>query len=62
MHDVLAKKLEDNLTTWDIFLNQTLAAIRFNVSESAGYSPFYLPYSCDVVMPIDRFLNQGDGI
>lgn len=34
LHDVMGKKLEDNLSTWDVFLNQVLAAIRFNVNES----------------------------
>lgn len=53
----MAKKLEDNLTTWDVFLNQTLAAIRFNVNESAGYTPFYLLYTRDVVLPIDSILK-----
>lgn len=28
-----------------------------NISESAGYSPFYLLYSRDVVMPIDNILK-----
>lgn len=53
----MAKKLEDNLSTWDVFLNQTLAAIRFNVNESAGYTPFYLLYTRDVVLPIDNILK-----
>lgn len=57
LHDVIAKKLEDNLSTWDVFLNQTLAAIRFNVNESAGYTPFYLLYTRDVVLPIDNILK-----
>lgn len=57
LHDVMAKKMDDNLTTWDIHLNQTLAAIRFNVNESAGYTPFYLLYTRDVVLPIDNILR-----
>ena len=45
------------MTTWDLFLNQTLAAIRFNVSESNKLSPFFLFYNRDVVLPIDNLLK-----
>lgn len=31
LHNLKAKKLEDNLTTWDIHLNQALASIIFHV-------------------------------
>ena len=57
LHDVLSKKLADNQQTWDLFLNQALAAIRFNVSESSKFSPFYLLYNRDVVLPIDNLLR-----
>lgn len=53
----MAKKLEDNSSTWDVFLNQILAAIRFNVNESAEYTPFYLLYTRDVVLLIDNILK-----
>ena len=55
--DVLSKKLQDNLSTWDLYLNQTLAAIRFNISESSKFSLFYLLYNRDVVLPIDTILK-----
>ena len=57
LHDVLAKKVADNQQTWDLFLNQALAAIRFNVSESSKFSPFFLLYNRDVVLPIDNKLQ-----
>ena len=57
LHDVLAKKLADNEETWDLHLNQTLAAIRFNVSESSKYSPFFLLYGHDCVIPTDVILK-----
>lgn len=57
LHDILAKKLDDNLATWDMYLNQALAAVRFCVSESTGFSPFYLLYSRDPVLPLDNILK-----
>ena len=47
------------MTTWDLFLNQTLAAIRFNVSESNKFSPFFLLYNRDVVLQIDNLLKPS---
>ena len=40
-----------------MFLNQALAAIRFNVSESSKFSPFFLLYNRDVVLPVDNILK-----
>ena len=45
------------MKTWDLHLNQALVAIRFNVSESSKYSPFYLLYNRDVVIPVDCLLK-----
>ena len=61
LHDILAKKLADGLDTWDLYLNQVLAAIRFNVSEATDYTPFYLVYNRDVVLPIDNLLKVSKG-
>ena len=49
--------IADNQQTWDLFLNQALAAIRFNVSESSKFSPFFLLYNRDVVLPEDNILK-----
>ena len=57
LHDVLAKRLQDGQDTWDLHLNQVLAAIRFNVSEATGYTPYYLLYGRDVVLPLDNLLK-----
>lgn len=57
LHNILSKKLKDDLSTWDLYLNQTLAAIRFNVSESSKFSPFFLLYNRDVVLPVDTILR-----
>lgn len=57
LHDILAKKVIENQQTWDLYLNQALAAIRFNVSESSKFSPFYLLYNRDVVLPVDNLFK-----
>ena len=57
LHDVLAERLQDGQDTWDLHLNQVLAAIRFNVSEATGYTPYYLLYGRDVVLPLDNLLK-----
>ena len=57
LHDILAKKTQESQNTWDLFLNQTLAAVRFNISQSSKYSPFFLLYNRDVVLPVDNLLK-----
>lgn len=57
LHQVLSKKLKDSKNTWDLFLNQALAAIRFHKNGSAKFSPFFLLYNRDVVLPIDNLLK-----
>ena len=57
LHDVLSKKLSENQQTWDLYLNQALAAIRFNISVASKFSPFFLLYNRDVVLPIDNLLK-----
>ena len=57
LHDILAKKVAGDPQTWDLNLNQALAAIRFNVSESSKFSPFFLLYNRDVVLPIDIIMK-----
>ena len=50
----MAKKVADDPQTWDLNLNQALTAIRFNVSESSKFSPFFLLYKRDGVVPVDN--------
>jgi transposase InsO family protein len=57
LHDVMAKKIQEDVSTWDLYLNQALAAIRFHVNESSRFSPFYLLYNRDVVLPLDTILQ-----
>ena len=46
LHDAMSKKVSDSLDTWDIYLNQVLAAIRFNINES----PSSLPSTCCITV------------
>ena len=57
LHDVMSKRLDENYETWDLHLNQVLAAIRFNVNESTKFSPYYLVYNRDPVLPLDNILK-----
>ena len=57
LHDILAKMVDDKVGTWDLFLNQALAAVRFNVSESLKFSPYFLLYNSDVVLTLDNLLQ-----
>ena len=57
MHDILAKKIGSNEMSWDLHINQMLGAIRFNVSETTKFSPFFLLYNRDVVLPLDNILR-----
>ena len=47
----------DKVQTWDLYLNQALAAIKFNVSESSKFSPYFLIYNRDPLLPIDNILK-----
>ena len=57
MHDVLAKKIGSNEQSWDVYINQMLAAVRFHVSETTKFSPYYLLYNRDVILPLDNILR-----
>ena len=58
LHDIMSKKLQrDGHSLWDLYLNQTLAAIRFSISDATNQSPFFLLYNRDVVLPLDNILK-----
>jgi len=57
MHDIIAKKIKEDVTTWDLYLNQMLAAVRFHVNDSTHFSPFFLLYNRDPVLPLDTILK-----
>ena len=53
MHDVLAKKIRNIEYSWDIYLNQMLAAVPFLVSNTTNFYPYYL----HVILPLDNILR-----
>ncbi|OOZ03087.1 hypothetical protein BOW22_11585, partial [Solemya velum gill symbiont] len=55
--DVLSKKVMEDPTLWDVCLNQSVAALRFNINQSTKFSPFFLVYNRDVVLPLDNLLR-----
>ena len=57
LHDVISKKLHDDLASWDLHLNQTLSAIRVSVSDTTQHSPFFLLHGRDPVLPLDNILK-----
>ena len=57
LHEIMSKKVSDSHDSWDIYLNQVLAAFMSNVSESTKFSPFYLLYNHDPVLLIDNTLK-----
>ena len=42
LNDIMSKRVSENVETWDLYVNQVLAAIRLNTNESTMFSPFYL--------------------
>ena len=56
--DIISKKLQTDVGSWDMFLNQALAAIRFGVNESTKCSPFFLLFGNEPVLPIDNLLKR----
>ena len=60
LYSVMMKKIQEDVQTWDLYLNQTLAAVRFHVNESSKFSPFFLLYNRDVVLPLDTILKPRE--
>ena len=56
-HDVLSQKIGHNEQSWDIYINQMLAAVRFHVSETTKLSLYYLFYNTDVIQLLDYILR-----
>ena len=57
LNDVMSKMVSENVETWDKYLNQVLATIRFNTNDSTKFSQFFLLYNLDLLLPIDTILK-----
>ena len=57
LNDMLSKKTSKRPELWDQYLSPILAAYRAGISESTGYSPFFLMYMRDPVLPLDNLLK-----
>ena len=55
--NIIAKYSRDSKQSWDLAVPQSLAAYRFSVNSSTGYSPHYLAYLRDPLMPLDNILR-----
>ena len=55
--DILSKLVRDNEENWDLFLTQALAAVRFCENETSKFSPYYMIFGRDVVLPEDNLLK-----
>ena len=54
--NIIAKYARDSPQSWDLYVNQALMACRFSVNRSTGFSPHYLVYLNDPVVPLDNIL------
>ena len=57
MHDILSKFTAEHPKSWDLFLNQILAATRFNTSDATKMLPYFALYNRDPVLPLDNILQ-----
>jgi hypothetical protein len=58
LNQIISKLVHGNPMDWDLVLNQALAGIRFNPSESTNQSPFFLLYGRDPILPVDTLLGK----
>jgi hypothetical protein len=60
MHDIISKRIKEDVASWDLYLNQMLAAIRFHVNESTKY---HYPLESEVLNHTsEKFLQLKDGL
>ena len=57
LNDMLSKRTARHPEMWDTYLPAILASYRVGISESRGYSPFYLMFTRDPVLPLDNLLK-----
>ena len=52
-----SKKIQGNPESWDLYLSQACAAIKFSISESSKLSLFFLMYNPDNILPVTNILS-----
>ena len=57
MNEMIQKQISENQTTWDRILQPCLGAYRVSKNESTKYSPYFVMYGRDPVLPIDTLLQ-----
>ena len=57
MNSVLAKYTQHDQFTWDQYIPGMLMAYRTSVNDTTQFSPFFLVYGRDPVLPMDTLLN-----
>ena len=57
LNNMIAKQVSQDNRLWDVFINQTLSAIRVCTNESTGHSPFFLLFKREPVLPVDNILR-----
>lgn len=57
LHDMLSKKTSRHLEMWDQYIPGVLQAYRIGINESTSFSPYFLMYTRDPVLPLDNILR-----
>lgn len=57
LNDMLSKLSSHEIEAWDDKLPDVLAAYRIGISETTKFSPYFLLYGRDPILPIDNILK-----
>ena len=57
MNDMIQKRISEDQTKWDEILQSCLGAYRMSKNESTKYSPYFVMYGRDPVLPLDTLLQ-----
>ena len=55
----LTKLVQDKVRTWDRYLDDTLWAYRVSYKSSTGFTPFYLVYGKEALLPIELEIKSN---
>ena len=55
----LTKLVQDKARTWDRYLDDTLWAYRVSYKSSTGFTPFYLVYGQEALLPIELEIKSN---